>query len=278
MGKPGALRKPSLPGRPWHREFNEALHRLHLRAGCPSLTEMAGALKGAGISRSTIHGAFSSTRLPRWQVVDGLIGCLYPRARWLGSEQEVLHPLTELWQRAMRESQMDFQELAHAAAELQGDLDRHAIAREELALRDELSNLQGALRDTGQVTTEQVERIDAALRQADILAPLMPSIHRFEAALDPLRNLRPPYELAQVIVPLLEELTRLPSTPESQLLVNELSATQDSLNQTGAVPVSVLARLRNRLAEYAPSAATAASTTAAIQAIAQVLDVQGSAD
>jgi hypothetical protein len=81
VGRAGQLRKPGLVGA--HQELNAALHRLHLLAGRPSLAEIAQALKGAGISRSTIHDAFCSQRLPKVESdrrVGG--GPFLPGARW----------------------------------------------------------------------------------------------------------------------------------------------------------------------------------------------------
>lgn len=98
MGRPGVLRKPDLPeGR--HRDLNEALHRLHLLAGRPSLSVMSQKLRGAGISRSSIHDAFTSRRLPQWRVVDALIEILGAAAPTTTVEQQ-LSLLNELWLRA----------------------------------------------------------------------------------------------------------------------------------------------------------------------------------
>ncbi|MFF4177639.1 DUF5710 domain-containing protein [Streptomyces sp. NPDC001750] len=49
---------------------------------------MAQELKGAGISRSTIYDAFSSTRLPSWQVVDALVETLGTRHPRTSPEEE----------------------------------------------------------------------------------------------------------------------------------------------------------------------------------------------
>ncbi|MGV9917034.1 hypothetical protein ACWDUK_07375 [Streptomyces cellulosae] len=60
---------------------------------------MAGELRDAGISRSLIHDAFSSVRLPQWRVVDALIEILASKAPGLTSEQQ-LEPIHALWLRA----------------------------------------------------------------------------------------------------------------------------------------------------------------------------------
>ncbi|WP_189867137.1 PP2C family protein-serine/threonine phosphatase [Streptomyces poonensis] len=101
MGRAGRLRRPDLAGA--HGELNTALHRLHLLAGLPSLTEVARTLSGAGISRSTIHDAFCSRRLPKWKVVDALVEVLSSQAPG-GRPEEDLKVLYEVWLRAAQES------------------------------------------------------------------------------------------------------------------------------------------------------------------------------
>lgn len=100
MGRAGQLRKPELVGA--HQELNAALHRLHLLAGRPSLAEIAQALKGAGISRSTIHDAFCSQRLPKWKVIDALVEVLSSQAPG-GRPEEDQKVLYEVWLRAAKE-------------------------------------------------------------------------------------------------------------------------------------------------------------------------------
>lgn len=87
MGRAGRLRKPELHRS--HKELNRALHELHKGAGLPSLATVATELKGAGISRSTIYDAFSSTRLPNWHVVDALVEVLATRHPRTAPEQQV---------------------------------------------------------------------------------------------------------------------------------------------------------------------------------------------
>nr|WSZ14589.1 hypothetical protein OH837_15270 [Streptomyces canus] len=98
MGRPGVLQKPELPDGE-HRKLNDALHRLHLLAGRPSLAVMARELRDASISKSTIHNAFSSPRFPQWEVVDALIEILASRAPGLTPEQQ-LRPIYDCWVRA----------------------------------------------------------------------------------------------------------------------------------------------------------------------------------
>ncbi|MQY15117.1 hypothetical protein SRB5_52950 [Streptomyces sp. RB5] len=98
MGRPGVLQKPELPDAQ-HRKLNDALHRLHLLAGRPSLAVMARELRDADISKSTIHNAFSSSRFPKWEVVDALIEILASRAPGLTPEQQ-LRPIYDCWVQA----------------------------------------------------------------------------------------------------------------------------------------------------------------------------------
>ncbi|QUW78590.1 helix-turn-helix transcriptional regulator [Streptomyces mirabilis] len=72
-------------------------------------------LKGAGISRSTVYDAFSSTRLPSWQVVDALVEVLGTRHPRTAPEEEQPR-FYDLWIGAVSEED-----------EEQGD-DLHALA------------------------------------------------------------------------------------------------------------------------------------------------------
>ncbi|MGW7529698.1 hypothetical protein [Streptomyces sp. NPDC054783] len=65
---------------------------------------MARELREAGVSRSSIHDAFSSTRLPQWHVVDALIEILASKAPGLTVEQQ-LGPVHALWLRAAEAEQ-----------------------------------------------------------------------------------------------------------------------------------------------------------------------------
>ncbi|MGW1876342.1 hypothetical protein [Streptomyces sp. NPDC001975] len=83
MARAGRLKKPVLTGEA-HRALNDALHQLHAYAKYPTLTSMEEALQGNGVrlaSRATIHNAFSSTRLPRVDLVDALAVDLSARIR-----------------------------------------------------------------------------------------------------------------------------------------------------------------------------------------------------
>ncbi|MEU8680773.1 DUF5710 domain-containing protein [Streptomyces sp. NPDC048611] len=63
---------------------------------------MVRALDGAGFSRSTIYDAFSSTRLPSWEVVDALVEILatkHPQT----SPEEAQPRFHEMWLRAVDE-------------------------------------------------------------------------------------------------------------------------------------------------------------------------------
>ncbi|WP_405614492.1 hypothetical protein [Streptomyces sp. NBC_00076] len=65
---------------------------------------MAREVRGAGISRSSIHDAFSSVRLPQWHVVDALLEILASKAPGLTAEQQ-LEPMHALWLRAAEAEQ-----------------------------------------------------------------------------------------------------------------------------------------------------------------------------
>jgi hypothetical protein len=100
MGRAGRLHKPALSGS--HATLNTALHELHKGAGLISISAMAHALNGAGISRSTIYDAFASMRLPSWEVVDALVEILatkHPQT----SPKEVQPRFHELWLSAVDE-------------------------------------------------------------------------------------------------------------------------------------------------------------------------------
>jgi uncharacterized protein YegL len=71
------LGRPDLPPVA-HDRLNEALHDLHRRAGWPSLRDLERELRG-GASRSKIHEAFSSARLPSWGVVELIVEALARR-------------------------------------------------------------------------------------------------------------------------------------------------------------------------------------------------------
>lgn len=100
MGRAGRLRKPDVSGS--HAKLNAALHALHKGAGLPPLASMVRALEGAGISRSTVYDAFSSTRLPSWEVIDALVEVLaakHPRT----SPEEVQPRFYDAWLLAVDE-------------------------------------------------------------------------------------------------------------------------------------------------------------------------------
>src|SRR4051794_23021202 len=80
----GALPRPSLPPGP-QRDLVEALHELHHRAGWPSLRVLG---RHVGCSHTTVSGAFSSTKVPAWGVLELLVEAMDGdvaefRARWL---------------------------------------------------------------------------------------------------------------------------------------------------------------------------------------------------
>ncbi|MEU4746763.1 hypothetical protein AB0G02_40785, partial [Actinosynnema sp. NPDC023658] len=71
----GALPKPKTEGAGAPvREFFEALHRLHHRAGWPSLRDMAGEV---GCSHTTVSVAFAGPAVPRWGLVELIVETLH---------------------------------------------------------------------------------------------------------------------------------------------------------------------------------------------------------
>ncbi|MCX4657566.1 hypothetical protein OG249_37550 [Streptomyces microflavus] len=107
MARTGRLRKPVLVGEA-HQALNDALHQLHAYARYPSLTSLVDALASNGVeraSRSTIHNAFSSTRLPRVDLVDGLVVEMAGRVRHATEEKidKACNLFDNLWFLADRE-------------------------------------------------------------------------------------------------------------------------------------------------------------------------------
>lgn len=98
MGRPGELKRPSLPPGPL-KDLNDALHDLHLQAGLPTLGEIARSVANGWISRSSLHAALTGTTLPRRDTVDALVEILASRSRKTTPEQE-LDRFDSLWQQA----------------------------------------------------------------------------------------------------------------------------------------------------------------------------------
>ncbi|WP_411129802.1 hypothetical protein [Streptomyces sp. x-19] len=55
------------------KKLNDALHELHVRAGLPSTRDLQHAVGTGTASKSRIHDAFSSCRLPAWGLVQLLV-------------------------------------------------------------------------------------------------------------------------------------------------------------------------------------------------------------
>ncbi|MFF2007532.1 hypothetical protein ACFVWY_00460 [Streptomyces sp. NPDC058195] len=79
----GVFHQPQLPPGP-HKDLNEALHDLHLRAGCPSSRAIAQAISAGDFpltaSHERVRMAFSAPHLPAWPLVEALCGVLAPLA------------------------------------------------------------------------------------------------------------------------------------------------------------------------------------------------------
>ncbi|MFF2041920.1 hypothetical protein ACFVVX_15945 [Kitasatospora sp. NPDC058170] len=94
MGRSGKNKRPALPDGPL-KTLNDALRDLHLKAGQPSLAEMARAIAG-GPSRSSLHDALTSSNLPKRDTIDALVGVLVPRVRGLDAD-EAFDRFNQLW-------------------------------------------------------------------------------------------------------------------------------------------------------------------------------------
>lgn len=157
LGRSGELKRPVVIGP--LKDFNEALHELHLHAGRPALDTMSRDL-GSTVSRSTLHNAFSAARLPQWSVVEPLVETLAQRARGADPES-VLDRFHALWKRAASQeswapSAHDIEPLPEEAADESVLRGRTLFLPIYLALdtsasmakhADALNELPGALRE-----------------------------------------------------------------------------------------------------------------------------------
>ncbi|MFJ4078433.1 hypothetical protein ACIP2Z_05730 [Streptomyces iakyrus] len=84
---------------------------------------MARELLGAGISRSSIHDAFSSVRLPQWHVVDALVEILASKAPGLTAEKQ-LAAIHALWLRAAEAEQHS---VTSAAQTTMTEAEQHSV-------------------------------------------------------------------------------------------------------------------------------------------------------
>jgi excisionase family DNA binding protein len=88
-----------------HRLLNDLLHSAHLEAMKPSLEEMTDEVNHGlsvgdkrRISRSTIHNAFRSHRMPSWITVERILCVLYNRP--YGTLDDYRDQARRLWQQA----------------------------------------------------------------------------------------------------------------------------------------------------------------------------------
>ena len=88
------LKRPELGPGP-HKDLNEAIHDLHGRAGLPSTRDLAKAVGERVASKSRIHDAFSSARLPTWGLLELLVEALVSKipGGHAGEEQRRFHRL-----------------------------------------------------------------------------------------------------------------------------------------------------------------------------------------
>ncbi|MFF9344924.1 hypothetical protein ACF1CG_34865 [Streptomyces sp. NPDC014773] len=91
------LTAPPLPPGP-RKALSDELHRLHLRAGWPSVRDMTRAIGGTSVaSSSRVHDVFRQPRLPDWGLLDILVSALAGRIRGLDPsvESQRFHGLWE---------------------------------------------------------------------------------------------------------------------------------------------------------------------------------------
>ncbi|MFE1273343.1 hypothetical protein [Streptomyces sp. NPDC058757] len=82
------LTAPPLPPGP-RKTLSDELHRLHLRAGWPSVRDMTRAIGGTSVaSSSRVHDVFRQPRLPDWALLDILVTALADGIRGLDSSAE----------------------------------------------------------------------------------------------------------------------------------------------------------------------------------------------
>ncbi|MFE5515857.1 hypothetical protein ACFQ9J_35580 [Streptomyces sp. NPDC056529] len=93
------LTPPSLPPGP-RQDLSTELHRLHLRAGRPSVRELSRALGQGVVSSSRIHDAFTKERVPAWALLDLLVPELARRVPRADPAEEVVR-FHLLWQAAV---------------------------------------------------------------------------------------------------------------------------------------------------------------------------------
>ncbi|MFD8316301.1 hypothetical protein [Kitasatospora purpeofusca] len=104
MGRAGVLRVPNLPpDRPEHRRLLAELRGLHVRAGAPSLSDLARAVVPAALSRSTVESVLCGSRLLRRDAVFAVVRVLADRTRGTGVEAE-LDRFDVLWRAAWLEA------------------------------------------------------------------------------------------------------------------------------------------------------------------------------
>lgn len=107
MGSPGSITPADLPPGA-RRDFNQALHALHRRAGRPSVREIANA---RGLSHASVHNAFKNPKVPSHDVMEAIAGHLTLRVKDWGLDASHDDPISKelqrmetLWRRARDEA------------------------------------------------------------------------------------------------------------------------------------------------------------------------------
>ncbi|MFE2096938.1 hypothetical protein [Streptomyces sp. PTD9-10] len=262
MGRPGVLQKPELPDGQ-HRKLNDALHRLHLLAGRPSLAVMARELRDADISKSTIHNAFSSPRFPKWEVVDALIEILASRAPGLTPEQQ-LRPIYDCWVQAAEADGLPIAQPLRRLV-LLADIEQFSRhdAMTQAHLRRRLYDFVDRLMATAGVDAGQRHRAD----RGDSLMELIDNNTALTSILRALLGQAPAY--------LHDENQKLPDTPSTRLRIVLATAhvTIDNHNGWIGAELNAAARLldcdalRNALRESGDDVALCLSDPAYQEAV-----------
>lgn len=94
---PGFRRAQLTPG-PLN-DLVDALHQLHIAAGCPSARQLQREIGGAGVtSHTSVHKQFTGTTLPSWPLVELLVEVMAHRARL--DEKAQVERFRKLWAQA----------------------------------------------------------------------------------------------------------------------------------------------------------------------------------
>lgn len=180
MARSGRLKRPKLAGAA-HWQLNNALHSLHAYALYPSLSSLERALRANGVpyaSRTTIHNAFSGTRLPTPAVAGGLTVVMAQQAPYAveGAVDKACLIVNELWKWADKEDREGVgheQTDTEAEAEAARSGDSTAVAVTRVGLPPAVHRALPSAEDSELFSTERVlaepERFTTWLASKDFL-------------------------------------------------------------------------------------------------------------